>query len=211
MNNTKFDTLKVDFSFYDMKTGGAVTEETLKEPDLSEDFPDRGTIGCDLELFINGEKIKGFIDPYLLYPNHKDNKEKYKAYREENKKICAEQGLEPEENDSDNSEYSDFYVVSCSCGSAGCSGIGCGIFISREDGKLIWEVPACEGYEDKSNLKIGEYVFDETEYEKTFESALRKLEAKIKANGWNPDTVIMFSTVSFMEFLEYMKENNEDE
>ncbi len=212
MNNTKLDTLKVEFSFYDIKTGASVTDKTLKKPDMSEELPDRGTIGLDLELFINGEKIKGYIDSYILYPNHQDNKERFRDYKVENKALYeAESGDSDSELDVSDDDYSNFYVVSCSCGEAGCAGIWCGIFIRREDGKLIWTVPAGEGYEEKTNLRIGEYVFDEKEYEKTFEEALKRIEEKIKAEGWSPEAVEMQSMTNFNEFLEYAKKHSKKE
>lgn len=178
------DKLSIDFSFYDLATSGEVSENTAITPDLSLPSYDRFTIGMDMSVFINGKEIKGYIDPYIL-ANFEDG------------------SLQKSDN---GDTYSNFYVLSCSCGSAGCASIWDGLYLEKNEKKntISWIVPEDMGY-DKTSLTEKKYTFNLNDYRSVFNETFERLKKKVKDSGWHEEVVEVCHSFAMKDFIEYVE------
>lgn len=183
--NSNLDNIAIDFHFYNSSTGVEVDKSTVLMIDMSLPSYERESIAVDVILKINGEDIKGYIDPFIL-KNHST--------------------VDVHKNEKTGELYSNFYVISCSCGEAGCYGIWDGVHIEiNEDKNIIsWKVPENMGYEGKG-LNLSGYTFALNLYQMIFAEALLTLEKKLKENEWNQEVVEVSHGFSVKEFFKHVR------
>lgn len=136
-----------------------------------------------LKFSLNGQEFNTPIDNYVLIDSINDHRW------------------------GDNNEYSEFYIITCSCGVPSCNNIHNGIFIESNEDTITWKIPPDEGYEKYLNLFSKDtYIFDKNEYIKTF-SLLPQVLEKVTKNGWNNKDISFNGNSSLQDIVDYKPHN----
>lgn len=115
---------------------------------------DTNNLLLDVKIMLNGQFVKwSHIDIYCLTLYYLDHRPKW----------CP------------GGEWSSFELFSCSCGVAGCAGIGDGIYVKVRKNSVEWRAAKEDGY---GFLGKSFFSFDRKQYEKAFGNFLFWLESE---------------------------------
>lgn len=104
-----------------------------------------------VNMYINGEKIKGVVNVALLNKDFKYLRRYLGEFLDSN-----------------------FYPLTCGCGEPGCAGYINGVFLKKRKYTTEWRVKADEGYQ---NVLKSFYSFENNQYEKAFIELGEKLKS----------------------------------
>lgn len=176
----KINTISMSYSLYDLDTRGPLTDLTRLTPKPNLSSYENKTVGLSLLLEINGSPVSGYIDPFILIDNLSDSTDEM-------------------------NKYSFFYVVSCSCGAAGCNGIHDGIYIKDSGEEISWRIPKEMGYKETEFVEGGVYAFNKKEYIACFSSTIKAIKKALKEYKISVDTVEVSSSMSWRDLMDCKK------
>lgn len=174
---TEVNTIKILHHFCKLNNSDDEGSDiSLYEGDLNlMSVPDKG-VGLYVTVEVNGVDLHEYIDPYILVENMND-------------------GRSPEY------EYSEFYVLSCSCGVAGCAGIHDGVYIDESDDNLYWRIPVEMGYQKTRLMEGAVYSFNKEQYIEAFNNVEKAINQDLKRYKINPEKVELSYGFSWKDLM----------